>query len=298
MKKIVSVIALCVSSFTLASCAEIEDALSYAESALNEVNQDVPAQDSPENVQDESNEPIILPEQDTIPNMSNGQRVTTTETSGNNLVFYSSVGEAVIDYPDAQVGKITYLPVDNLKRPQGAYGYLTTDMYQPGKEHEDINVDPVGYKGNNQKVLITFDANNDGVIETGKGNPDKSYKGWFYNRSHLIADSLGGSASRENLVTGTRMQNVGWNDSKGGMAYLETKARDYLGAKDPSGNRINAKCPLYYSATPNYVGSETLPRTVTVNAQSCDKTINEQVVVDNTAPGYTINYVTGSFKKK
>lgn len=221
-----------------------------------------------------------------------GKVATTTDFSGDYLTFYAKKGKAVVAYPDAPKGDIHYEPVDTLKRPTAAYGYITTDMYIPGKERESINFDPVGYGGNNKKVEISYDVNGDGVIEAGKGNPDKGYSGWFYNRSHMIADSLGGKAIRENMVTGTRMQNVGWNDGKGGMAYTETKARDYL--KTPKAKN----CPLYYAVSNNYVGSELLPRTTTVNIQSCDKSIDEQVVVDNVAPGYTINYVTGSFKKK
>lgn len=44
----------------------------------------------------------------------------------------------------------------------------------------------------------------------------KHYKGFFWNRSHLIGDALGGDAIRQNVVTGTRTQNVG-EDAKGGM---------------------------------------------------------------------------------
>lgn len=45
-----------------------------------------------------------------------------------------------------------------------------------------------------------------------------SYVGDFWNRSHLIADSLGGDALRVNAVTGTRTQNVGGRDQKAACA--------------------------------------------------------------------------------
>ena len=56
----------------------------------------------------------------------------------------------------------------------------------------------------------------------------KYYRGFLWNRSHLIADSLGGRAIRRNLITGTRMQNVGANNGQGGMAYTERKVVNYL----------------------------------------------------------------------
>jgi DNA-entry nuclease len=71
------------------------------------------------------------------------------------------------------------------------------------------------------------------------------YTGYFWNRSHLIADSLGGHAVRRNLVTGTRMQNVGsQRDRDGGMAYCETKVRNWL-YKHHTGS-------VYYRAEPIY----------------------------------------------
>lgn len=210
------------------------------------------------------------------------QEVSTKTTfSGDNIRFFSPAGEAVIAFTDVNKnGEIKYLPLDSLKRPQAAYGYITKEMREQAKARgrQNISVDPVGYAGNNKRVGVRFQ--------------ERGYEGWFYNRSHMIADSLGGDAIRENLVTGTRMQNVGWNKGgEGGMAYIEEKARNFLDSAKAQ------NCPLYYAATPNYVGSEILPRTVTVNAKSCDNTINEQIVVDNNAPGYTINYVTGSFRE-
>ena len=95
-----------------------------------------------------------------------------------------------------------------------------------------------------------------------------------------------------NMVTGTRTQNVGSVNNSGGMAYTETIARDYLDGAQ--GQDANA-CPLYYVATANYSGNELLPRTVTVDIQSCDKSIDQRVVVDNTANGFDIDYLTGDW---
>lgn len=202
---------------------------------------------------------------------------TKTTFSGDYMNFYAPAGKAVVAYDDIDKnGEIKYLELDDLQRATGAYGYISKDMRIQAKERgrQDIKVDPVGW-GNNTQTPVKYE--------------DKSYNGWFYNRSHLIADSLGADPDKTNLVTGTRMQNVGWGN--GGMAYIEDKTRDFLDSEKAE------NCPVYYAATPNYVGSELLPRTVTVNAKSCDNTIDEQIVVDNVAPGYIINYMNGEFKE-
>ena len=206
---------------------------------------------------------------------------TKTTFSGDYIKFYAPAGKAVVAYDDANKnGEIKYLELDNLQRATGAYGYISKEMRTEAKERgrQDIKVDPVGWTSGKPPVPVTFE--------------DRSYKDSFYNRSHLIADSLGGDPTKVNLVTGTRMQNVGWNKKgEGGMAYIEEKTRVFLDS--PKGDN----CPVYYAVTPNYIGSELLPRTVTVNAKSCDSTIDEQIVVDNMAPGYVINYMNGEFKQ-
>lgn len=116
----------------------------------------------------------------------------------------------------------------------------------------------------------------------------KQYRGYKWNRSHLIADSLGGRAKRENLITGTRTQNVGANDGKGGMAYTERKAVAWLN-KYHNGS-------VYYSANPVYKGKELIPRSVIVDIKTSDKSINERVVVYNAAKGLKINYTSGATK--
>lgn len=206
---------------------------------------------------------------------------TKTTFSGDYIKFYAPAGKAVVAYDDVNKnGEIKYLELDNLQRATGAYGYISKEMRTEAKERgrQDIRVDPVGWTSGKPPVPVTFE--------------DRSYKDSFYNRSHLIADSLGGDPTKVNLVTGTRMQNVGWNKKgEGGMAYIEEKTRVFLDS--PKGDN----CPVYYAVTPNYIGSELLPRTVTVNAKSCDSTIDEQIVVDNMAPGYVINYMNGEFKQ-
>jgi len=108
--------------------------------------------------------------------------------------------------------------------------------------------------------------------------------------SHLIADSLGGRAFRRNLITGTRMQNVGANDGRGGMAYTERKVVNYL--------YRHHKASVYYSANPVYKGKELVPRSVIVDIQSSDGEINERVIVlYNAAKGFKINYKKGMARR-
>lgn len=112
-----------------------------------------------------------------------------------------------------------------------------------------------------------------------------TYDGWFYNRSHLIADSLGGVAESYNAITGTRMQNVGNRSNTGGMQYIERKCVDYL--------KKHRSVKLYYQVTPYYRGDELIPRTVEVRALTSDRVIDEKVITYNTAKGFTIDYHTG-----
>ncbi len=85
------------------------------------------------------------------------------------------------------------------------------------------------------------------------------------------------------------MQNVGANDGKGGMAYTETIARDYL--------KNNPNQTLYYSATPVYYQNEIVPRVVIVDMKSSDGSIDMEVEVFNSQKGYTIDYTTGAWSK-
>lgn len=194
--------------------------------------------------------------------------------------YFSVTGTAQRNHEIAD-GEVDYCELDDLDRAVCAYGELTaetrTDAQARGRQ--SINVDPAGWPEDNGKVTIPALDSVDG---------SKEYNGWMWNRSHMLGDSLGGDPTAENLVTGTRTQNVGSAGNAGGMAYTETIARDYLdsaAAKD---------CSLYYAATPNYEGNELLPRTVTIDIQSCDKSIDERVVVDNTANGFAIDYMNGS----
>ena len=197
--------------------------------------------------------------------------------------YYHVTGTAERDYTPTY-GHVDYCEPDDLGRARCAFGELTADTRATAKERgrQDITADPAGWN-NNAEVHIP-------ALPQVSGSTD--YNGWMFNRSHLLADSLGGDPTMNNMVTGTRTQNVGSVNNSGGMAYTETIARDYLDGTQ--GQDANA-CPLYYAATPNYSGDELLPRTVTVDIQSCDGDIDQRVVVDNTANGFGIDYLTGDW---
>ncbi|OPH00762.1 endonuclease [Lacticaseibacillus paracasei] len=118
------------------------------------------------------------------------------------------------------------------------------------------------------------------------------YRGYLYNKSHLLAWSLGGNMQTHNVILGTRAQNVGTNDQQnpGGMAYTETLTRNYL-----SSHQDDA---VAYQVIPVYVGQELVPRGTHVLVQSIDNPnkFHLNVWVFNTQAGITINYNNGSFQ--
>lgn len=200
--------------------------------------------------------------------------------------YYTVLGAAQRSYSPAAAGEVEYCPVDVLGRATCAYGELTSTLRRAAQSRgrQEITVDPAGW-GRNGSVTIS-------AVPGVPGS--EAYKGRLFNRSHLVADSLGGAPIAANLITGTRTQNVGSTKRAGqyagGMAYPEAVARAYLdtGAGD--------SCPLYYAATPGYQGDELLPRSVLVDLRSCDgAAVDERVEVSNTAYGWAIDYRHGAF---
>lgn len=194
--------------------------------------------------------------------------------------MYEVLGEAEID--ESKFSTTYSYSHDDLDRTTTAYGLVNYKAVKDSKGWRadfEPNSEPSGwYKGkesNNKKVSVKLPNG-------------KIYNGYFYNRSHLIADSLGGRSYKYNVVTGTRQQNVG-NNGNGGMQYIEKKVVDYV---------EKTKNNVYYSVEPYYEGNELVPRYVIVNAKSDDGVINEKVKVFNNASGYEINYSDGTFTKK
>lgn len=191
--------------------------------------------------------------------------------------YYAENGEAVIDeskFPE--IGNINYTGKDELGRTQSVYGVITMEMVykSSAEERPDFKKgdDPSGWN-KNEKVSI----------QTSSGE----YNGWFWNRSHLIADRLGGATNSDNAITGTRMQNVGNRSNSGGMAYVEQLTVDYL--------TTHRSEHVYYSAEPIYADSELIPRYVIVNVKSSDGILNKQIITFNNQYDYTIDYTNGTF---
>lgn len=114
-----------------------------------------------------------------------------------------------------------------------------------------------------------------------------TYEGWFWNRSHLIADSLGGPSEPYNAITGTRPQNVGARDNQGGMRLPESRAYDYI--------YDNPKKTLLYDVVPLYFDTNDLvPYAVQVTLYNGD--IKERYITLNIAYGYQIDYKSGEWK--
>lgn len=177
-------------------------------------------------------------------------------------------------------GEVIYDGVDQLGRTKAVRTCITESMARNGSARERDNISaihPSGWPQDNPRVFITLP---NGHI----------YHGELYNSSHLLAKSLGGKDALENLVAGTRMQNFGANDDNGGMAYAESRTRNWL-ASHPDGH-------LYYDATPHYEGSELLCRYVIVDMKSSDGSLDERVIVYNAAKGFEIDYTTGAWRKQ
>lgn len=219
---------------------------------------------------------------DAVVQKSKGRYEATEWSSEEYPLYYRVAGAAVTDH-DLQKGQVVYSGWDSLGRTGFVASKVTYKMVEAsaGWRQEwpsDGSCDTVSGWGHNGKVTISLPNG-------------RSYSGYMYNRSHLLADSLGGDARKDNIVTGTRTQNVGANSSAnpGGMAYAETLARDWL--------YVHRSGYVYYCATPVYVGDELVPRSVYVDIRTSDGSVNQHVEVFNCAEGYKIDYMTGKFSK-
>lgn len=195
----------------------------------------------------------------------------------------------VVDEPvaidvDVAAGTIRFSSLDALGRAGRAVGRIDRGLVEQSAGwrsgfSDDVDARLAGW-GHNGRCTIAFA---DGTV----------YNGYFWNRSHLVADSLGGYdhatglTGVENLVCGTRAQNVGSNRGSGGMAYFETRVLRYLEA--------HPEATVWYSVTPLYDGDELVPRSVYVEALSSDGVLDVQGEVYNCAAGYAIDYHTGTF---
>lgn len=193
--------------------------------------------------------------------------------------YYRIVGPSRIDW-SLKPGETEYGELDALGRATYARACVTPELMEAGiaRERESLQAyEPSGW-GHNAEVSIPLASGG-------------AYNGYLWNRSHLLAKSLGGADDLRNLITGTRMQNVGSNaggGGAGGMGYGEGLARTWL-SENPAGR-------LYYAATPVYVGDELVCRSVMVDILSSDGELDLRVEVYNAAEGAEIDYETGAFE--
>lgn len=208
--------------------------------------------------------------------LSGDEAYTTWDVTANPN-YYRVAGSAVVGEVPAP-GTVVYGSLDRLGRATGVVANVSYESMQTGRtrERQDASdIHPSGW-GSNAEVDIAL--------------PDGSiYHGLLFNRSHLLAKSLGGAEDVRNLITGTRTQNVGANlgGSEGGMAYGEGLARAWLDAH-PQGT-------LYYAATPIYHANELLARSVLVDLRSSDGSLDQRIEVYNAALGFELDYASGSF---
>lgn len=153
-----------------------------------------------------------------------------------------------------------------------------------------------------EKPTVTYVKLNKTSVERQKGNAQQfledpygwprknvkkqigTYNGWFWNRSHLIADQLGGPSNALNSVPGTRTQNVGNNS--GGMRVPESRAFKYV---SETGKEL-----LYFVDVVYYDEANKIPNEVRVTLYN--EEIFEQYITYNVAQGIEINYKTGELK--
>ena len=203
--------------------------------------------------------------------------------------FYRVDGAAIVEH-EISPGEFHFGDLDDLGRATACYAAITRDNYEDEleEEREDFgaSADRISGWGHNVRIEVSYPSGD-------------ARSTWAFARSHLIADSLGGVVDNgakhdgksvaTNLITGTYAQNVG-SDNEGGMAYAETKARDWLSqAEDGEW--------LYYCATPVYQGDEPVVRSVFVDILSSDGELDEHIevfnVVGDVSGRYSLDYATG-----
>lgn len=94
---------------------------------------------------------------------------------------------------------------------------LTNKGFEDSKNFRGkFKENPLGWPNENPKIKNWPITNN------------KTYSGYLWNRSHLIADRFGGEATPQNSTTGTRTQNVGDNSAEGGgMVFVENAIAEF-----------------------------------------------------------------------
>ena len=280
MKKRKILTTLLLSTFLLLACSLTETKPKTTSTGTSSVSEKVEvAQSSTAPNPAPNNMPIDA--EDNVSVMAILINLTDNANAGENRNYYFEVGEARIqDDSDLQNGQLDF-KLDSYGRSSTARGKLTYQMFEKSKgKRQGQPLDPPHWP-QNFKTEIHYSLT------------DRTYHGYMYNRSHSIADSLGGEAtytSEANFTTGTRPQNVGANQ-KGGMRFAEEMVENYW--KEHIGtNEI-----VHYQVLPMYKNNEVIPRGSIIDIKSSDNILNKRVVVINDVEGMKINYETGTAEK-
>lgn len=189
--------------------------------------------------------------------------------------YFKEDGVAEFKREEPRINEVIYGELDRHNRPTWAATTITKETVEAKTERGTME-DPAGWPEKNS-------------IEVVEHLDGTTYRGYFWNRSHMVAASFGGDDSYNNLITGTRAQNVGGRSNDGGMARAENLVRDYFSSN---------KGTVRYEVNNIYSGEELIPRRTEVNILSSDGKVNQKIIVFNLANGYNIDYNDGTFTKE
>lgn len=186
---------------------------------------------------------------------------------------------------DSEREKTYYKPLDKKGRTMSVVSSITNDSLKKIKKRPAFKsriILPGQYRG------ATFDGEK--WIKNGSESNNQNINGWVFNKSHLLAYSLGGDNEVHNLIWGTREQNAGTNETKsaGGMLYIENITRKYI--------RENKDSNILYQVIPIYQKSKHIvPRYVYVQATDLNNKskFNMAILTINTTNRGNINYEKG-----
>ena len=280
MKKRKILTTLLLSTFLLSACSLTETKPTATSTNASSVSEKVEVTQS-STAPSSAPKTVPIDAEDNISVMAILINLTDNANAGENRNYYFEAGKARLqDDNDLQNGQLDF-KLDSYGRSSTARGKLTYQMFEKSKgKRQGEPLDPP-YWPKNFKTEIHYSLTN------------RTYHGYMYNRSHSIADSLGGEAtymSEANFTTGTRPQNVGVNQ-KGGMRYAEEMVENYW--KEHTGtNEI-----VHYQVEPMYKNNEVIPRGSIIDVKSSDNILNKRIVVINDVEGMKINYETGVAEK-
>ena len=184
-----------------------------------------------------------------------------------NIPEFSSV-----DIDRAKSNTYLYSGLDNYGRAGTVMAVVGPNTLEEASDKSISNINPTGWRQNKYDGISGYQSAE------------------LFNRSHLLARSMGGANEDYNLVTGTNYMNqyVDKKNEEGGMRYFEEeKILEYV---NRTGNRV------LYRVTPRFKGDNLVCSGVQLEAYSLDDSgqgVCFNVYCYNVQPGIKINYATG-----